>query len=185
MAIIEGKLTRLRPVQADDADRYVEWMNDPEVIRHLSARYPISHAWEEEWLASAAKRVSPPDISLAIETLDGRHIGSIGLHGIGPEDRHASLGIVIGAKDCWSQGYGSDALRALLRFGFDEINLNRVWLEVFADNARAIASYKKCGFVEEGRLRQHWFRRGAYRDSLIMGVLREEFWTLEGKASDA
>jgi RimJ/RimL family protein N-acetyltransferase len=185
MAIIEGKLVRLRPVASEDVERYVEWMNDPELIRNLGARYPVSRQFEEEWVEAATKRTSAPNLSLAIETLEGRHIGSIGLHNVHPEDRNASLGIMIGARDCWSQGYGSDALRALLRFAFDEMNLHRVYLEVFADNERAIVSYKKCGFVEEGRQRQHHFRRGAYRDSLIMGCLREEFWAREAVEVDA
>ena len=185
MALINGKLTRLRPVEMSDQDRYVLWMNDPEVTQYLDSRYPISPAWEEEWLRAAVKRTSAPELSLAIETLDGRHIGSIGLHGVQGEDRSASLGIVIGDKEYWSQGYGSDALIALLRFAFDEMNLNRVWLEVLADNARAVASYVKCGFVEEGRQRQHRYRRGAYRDSLIMGALAQEFRALHGGPSDA
>ncbi len=85
---------------------------------------------------------------------------------------------MIGDKSYWSRGYGTDAIVTLLRFGFDEVNLHRVALEVNEDNARAIACYRKCGFVEEGRLRDHRFRRGEYRDTLIMGVLAGEFRAL-------
>jgi RimJ/RimL family protein N-acetyltransferase len=118
----------------------------------------------------------------AIETKGGVHIGSIGLHYVIPENRKAHLGIMIGDKAHWSRGYGTDAMLTLLRFGFDEMNLHRIDLSVDADNAGAIACYRKCGFVEEGRLRRQRYVRGAYIDQLWMGILREEFHALHGSA---
>jgi RimJ/RimL family protein N-acetyltransferase len=97
-----------------------------------------------------------------------------------PEDRKAGLGIIIGEKEYWSKGYGSDAIVTLLRFAFHEMNLHRVQLSVHDGNDRAKACYRKCGFVEEGRLRQDRFARGRYIDTLIMGVLRDEFRALHG-----
>ncbi len=89
--------------------------------------------------------------------------------------RRAELGIVIGEKAYWGQGYGSDAIRTLLRFAFEEMNLHRVYLRVYEDNARGIRAYEKCGFCIEGRLREANYRKGRYHDELIMGVLRGEF----------
>ena len=146
--MLTGKLVRLRARDKADLDDYLAWINDPEVKLFLGgpARYPFSRAEEEEWLASAIRQTKPPNVSLAIETLaESRLIGSIGLHGVGAEDRKATLGIMIGAKDCWNQGYGTDAILTLLHFGFDEMNLHRVGLTVHDDNARAIACYRKCG----------------------------------------
>ena len=139
---------------------------------YLSIRYPLSRADEERWLQAASSSFTN-GVRLAIETKDGRHIGNIGLHDVRPEDRHAVLGIMIGAKDAWSQGYGTDAVITLLRFAFGEMNLHRVWLQVFEFNERAIACYRKCGFREEGRLRQHYYGRGRYWDVLVLGMLRE------------
>jgi RimJ/RimL family protein N-acetyltransferase len=97
-----------------------------------------------------------------------------------PEERKARLGVMIGEKEYWSKGYGTDAMLTFLRFGFDEMNLNRIDLTVFDGNERAKACYRKCGFVEEGRLRQDRYSRGAYSDTLIMGILRDEFYALHG-----
>lgn len=178
--MLTGKLVRLRAVEAEDLDRYYAWINDSEVIEYLAAiGLPFSRAQEEEWLQRAMRQTAPPEISLAIETIEeGRHIGSIGLHDVRPLSTKATLGIMIGDKSCWSQGYGTDAILTLLRFVFDEMNLHRVALEVHEENARAIACYHKCGFVEEGRLRDDRFRRGEYRDTLIMGILASEFRAL-------
>jgi RimJ/RimL family protein N-acetyltransferase len=164
----------------DDLDRCVDWINDFEVKQYVNSRYPISRVSEVEWLVRATKRIGYSDgLILAIETLaEGRHIGNLGLHDVVAEARKACLGIMIGDKDCWNHGYGTDAIRTLLRFAFAEMNLNRVWLEVNEDNARAIACYRKCGFVEEGRLRQDRYAAGRFRDSLIMGVLAPEFEAL-------
>jgi RimJ/RimL family protein N-acetyltransferase len=166
---------RLRPVQAGDAEGRQRWLNDREVTLYYSRGYPVSRIEQEVWLDQASKQTSPPFVVLAIETLDGRHIGIINLDGIHLEDRSAELGIMIGEKDSWNRGYGTDAIVTLLRFAFDEINLNRIWLDVNAENGRAIACYLKCGFVEEARLRQHRYKEGRYSDTLIMAVLAEEY----------
>jgi RimJ/RimL family protein N-acetyltransferase len=168
-----------------DLDRCLTWINDPEVTAFMAGqlRYPFSRESEEEWLRGAVTRTRPPEIGLAIETLaEGRHIGSVGLHQVSAETRKAGFGIMIGDKECWNRGYGTDATLIILRFAFDEMNLNRVWLEVHDDNARAIACYRKCGFVEEGRLRQHRFKGGAYHDTIVMGVLASEFEALQPRA---
>ena len=176
--MLTGNLVRLRAIEMEDLDRYLAWVNDEEVVQYIatSAPHPVSRAQEEEWLRRAMTHTVPPEITYAIETLDdGRHIGSVSLHGVGGSERKASLGVLIGDKTCWSRGFGTDAITVMLRHAFEELNLNRVSLEVHDFNARAIACYRKCGFVEEGRLRQDRYRHGEYGDTLIMGVLREEF----------
>jgi RimJ/RimL family protein N-acetyltransferase len=89
---------------------------------------------------------------------------------------------MIGEKDCWSQGYGTDAILTLLRHAFFEMNLHRVELQVYADNLRGIACYRKCGFIEEVRHRRYRYRNGEWIDALTMGVLRREFTALHGLA---
>lgn len=171
--MIVGERTRLRALEREDIDRFVVWFNDPEVTQHLSLFLPLSRAQEERWLDALLE--DDGQIVLAIETLEGRHIGNIGLHQIDRKNSHAELGIAIGEKGCWGQGYGADAIRTLLRFAFGELNLNRVWLRVFEDNGRAIACYETCGFRHEGRQRAARFHDGAYQDVLLMGMLRGEF----------
>ncbi len=181
--MLTGKLVRLRKYEAEDIGRLLVWMNDSEVTQYLAARYPISRAWEEGWIQRVSTQAPSAGLSLAIETLvDNRHIGSVGLNELAWEDRHASLGVSIGEKSYWGQGYGTDAMVTLLRYAFDWMNLHRVTLEVLADNERAIASYRKCGFVAEGILRQAYYQRGRYHDLSTMGVLRDEFNALHGRS---
>jgi RimJ/RimL family protein N-acetyltransferase len=96
------------------------------------------------------------------------------------EQRKARLGVVIGEKAYWSKGYGTDTILTFLRFAFDEMNFHRIDLTVDADNARAIACYRTCGFVEEVRMRQARFLGGEYGDGFVMSILRDEFYALHG-----
>lgn len=183
--MIEGNLVNLRAPEMSDLDRAYRWINDREVTRHLVMRYQMPLLAEEAWLEGRTKQpLSYDNVFFAIETKDGRHIGNMNFHKTQPENRKATLGVMIGEKDCWSQGYGTEAIVTLLRFGFDEMNLNRVDLTVFDGNDRAIACYRKCGFVEEGRLRQDQYTGGRYVDVIIMGVLRDEFYALHGYDDD-
>ena len=181
--MLEGTLVRLRPQEMTDLERDYRWYNDREVTRFFSVRYPISLAEEERWL-----RDRPPnayaDLRFAIETTDGLHIGNIGLHEGRSDDRCCTLGVSIGEKAYWSQGYGADAIITLLRFAFSEMNVNRVSLHVFEENERAIACYEKCGFQTEGRLRQHRYQEGRYQDTMVMSILRSEFEALHGMMED-
>jgi len=174
--MIYGQKVRLRAIEREDIPHFVRWFNDPEVTRHLAAYMPMSRAAEEKWFERQLEDKN--SVILGIEATDGDKpvlIGNIGLHRINWKDRQAVLGIVIGEKDYWNKGYGTDAIRALLDHAFRQMNLNRIWLIVDADNPRAIRCYEKCGFRQEGRMRQSVFRDGAYYDQLLMSVLQEEW----------
>ena len=168
-----GDSVRLRAIERSDLSRCVRWLNDPEVVRYLAAYFPLSMAQEERWferlLSDEDRRV------FAIEAEDGTHIGNIGIDGLDWKNRSAALGIFIGEQECWGHGYGTDAVRTLLRFAFEELNLHRVWLTVHDDNPRAIRCYEKCGFRQEGRDREARFSNGEYHDELRMGILESEF----------
>ncbi len=171
--MIQGQKTKLRAIERGDLPVFVRWFNDPEVRQYLLMYMPMSLAEEEKWferqLEDQNNRV------FAIETTDGVHIGNCGLHDFDWKNSKAELGIVIGEKEYWSKGYGSDAVRTLVGFAFGEMNLHRVQLEVYDFNPRALHCYEKCGFQVEGRQREALFRNGSYHDILIMGILREDF----------
>jgi RimJ/RimL family protein N-acetyltransferase len=172
--MILGKKVRLRAIERGDIPTFLEWINDPQVQRYLGRTpFPISFAEEEKWferqLTDEKSRI------FAIETEKGVHIGNIGLHEIDYKDGRATLGIMIGEKGCWDQGYGTDAIKALLRFAFEELNLHRLYLQVFDLNKRAIRCYEKCGFRQEGVLRESVFRDGRYQNEILMSILRSEF----------
>lgn len=185
--MIEGKLVNLRAREMGDLERNYRWMNDREVTRYLSMRYPISLAAEEVWMREGASQPMAfgSNVFFAIETKDGEHIGNINFLEMSAEQRKARLGVAIGEKSYWSKGYGTDAMLTFLRFAFDEMNLHRIDLTVIAENTRAIACYRKCGFVQEVCMRRAIFSRGAYRDHLVMGVLRDEFYALHGASAVA
>jgi RimJ/RimL family protein N-acetyltransferase len=183
-AVLVGKLVRLRPIEPGDRDRYFEWINDLEVAQFLEARGLYSMAQEDEFVRAATLQTRPPTIVLAIETLEeSRHIGSIDLRQIHEQDRRGTLGIMIGDKEYWSRGYGTDAILTMLRYGFEELNLNRVDLTCDQRNARGIACYLKCGFIEEGRMRQHRFAKGRYWDTVIMANFAEAFFETHGRSA--
>lgn len=181
--ILEGRV-RLRRVEQDDLPRFVAWLNDPEVRHQLALIWPMGTAQEEAWYqaqlkAEPALQAFSVDVRSASPSAAGpdpawAHVGGAGFHGVDWQARAAELGIVIGQKETWGQGYGTEATRALVRWGFRELNLNRVWLRVYEDNAPAIRCYEKIGFRQEGRLRQDRFRAGRYVDTLVMGLLRDE-----------
>jgi diamine N-acetyltransferase len=171
-----GEKVRLRPIERDDLPRFVRWFGDPEVSRHLHVWLPFSLAQEEHWFERHLEQVERQElVSLAIETEEGVHIGNIGLHRIDWKNRHTELGIAIGEKAYWDQGYGGDAIRTMLKLAFREMNMHRVQLRVDADNARAIRCYEKAGFKKEGTLREIVFREGKYVGQHVMSILQQEF----------
>jgi len=106
---------------------------------------------------------------------DGQHlIGACGLHRVRLADRSAVFGILVGDREYQNRGFGTEATRLMLRFAFEELNLNRVGLSVLAANRRGIQVYEKVGFVREGCARQAYYRNGRYQDELFYGLLRSE-----------
>ncbi|MBU0610221.1 MAG: GNAT family N-acetyltransferase [Armatimonadetes bacterium] len=171
--MIRGEKVVLRALEQTDLETLHRWMNDAEVVHFLGRRFPISALEEQRWL----EREHDPtkELVLGIAVPEGRLIGSCGLHQINPCNHNAHVGIMIGEKEYWGQGYGTDALVTLCAFGFAEMNLHRVCLHVFDFNPRGIRCYEKVGFVQEGRMREAIYKHGAYQDILEMGLLREEF----------
>lgn len=175
--MIYGKRIRLRHAERDDLPTFIKWLNDPEVRAGISAYLPMSMAEEEQWFEKTLER-PPVERNLCIEVKRGRGwnlIGNCGYFNFDYRVHMAEVGIMIGEKEEWGKGYGSEVMRLLLDFGFNTLNLNRIWLRVYADNPRAIRAYEKAGFQHEGRQRQAQFADGAYVDVVVMGALRSEW----------
>ncbi len=175
--MICGERIRFRAIEHADLPRCQAWLNDPEVIEGLAQIVPLSELDEEHWFEQAMRR-DKEERPLAIEVREEdawRHVGNIGFLNLEWIPRAAELGIFIGDKSIWNKGYGTEAVELLLRHGFQTLNLNRIYLHVFANNLRARHSYEKAGFVLEGTLRQAVYRHGEYLDMLIMSVLRAEW----------
>jgi len=182
MSVIYGERVRLRAAEREDVKKFWEWVNDPEVTRYLSLYLPMSELDEERWFERMSQR-NPNEKTLSIEVRDGdgwKMIGSCGVFGIDTVSHFGELGIMIGEKSEWDKGYGTEVMTLLLSHSFETLNLNRVYLHVYAENTRAKHSYEKAGFVEEGRLREAVYKYGKYDDVIVMSVLRSE-WTSRKK----
>jgi RimJ/RimL family protein N-acetyltransferase len=180
-----GETTRLRAIEPADATLCYQWVNDREVTEYLALRYPMSMQAERDWAERASKANTYTDVALAIEIAGtGEYIGNCGLHGGSPISRSAELGVLIGAKEHWGRGYGFDALRTLLVFGFRDMNLRRVKLDVFAPHTRAILLYERLGFEREGRSIASHRGRGDYLDMLHMAISRSRFDALYGATEE-
>ena len=179
--MIYGKRVRLRHVEREDLSHFVEWLNDPEVRQGLSMYLPISHAEEENWFEKVlARDRDEQPLAIEVQIDDGWNlIGNCGFFNLDWRNRNAELGIFIGDKAYWNQGYGTEVMRLLLRIGFSTLNLHRIYLRVYENNPRAVRVYEKTGFVHEGRQRQAEFRDGHYLDLLFMSVLRPEWRAVE------
>jgi RimJ/RimL family protein N-acetyltransferase len=172
-SILQGEKVRLRPMEEGDLPRFVEWLADGEVTQWL-AELGTPPTLEEEYEWYERRRGDPESLMWAIETLDGRLVGSTELR-LEPARRKAEFGIVIGEKAEWSTGLGTDAVRLIVRYGFEELDLNRVELTTSEENLRAIRCYEKIGFVKEGLKRQDRIVKGRFGNTLMMALLREEW----------
>lgn len=176
--MLRGRKVLLRPVKRSDISCFLKWFNDPEVAQYLAWYLPMTEMSEEKFIEELGTTRAKSDAPFVIEVVEGtsaKAIGICGLHQIDAKDRSAAFGIVIGEKDCWSKGYGAEAARLLIDYGFQQLNLHRISSTALAFNERSITLHKKLGFREEGRLRQTMFKNGEYHDLLQFGILRQEW----------
>ena len=168
-----GDRIYLSPRSIEDVEKFTEWMNDFEVTDYTGRSGQImSLEGERKYL----EQNSNPEATFSIITLDGdKLIGTVELERINYTHRTATLGIFIGDKDYLSKGYGTEAIRLLLDYGFNYMNLHSVKLELMSFNERALKCYKKCGFKETGRIRENRFINGNYYDTITMDILETEF----------
>ena len=172
----EGSLVYLRPLErADLNERYLGWLNDPEVTRYTEVgTFPSSPADLESYYRDVAS--SKNYVMLAVvQKQSGQHVGNVKLGPIQWIHRSATFSILIGEKDLWGQGVGMEATRLMIEYGFNRLNLHRIDLGVFAEHQAAVRCYEKVGFKVEGRMREDLFQGGEYKDRLWMGLLRSEY----------
>ena len=180
---IVGKKLYLRGIEKEDlSGNMSQWPNDPEITHYMvmgavpnsGVIYCSWNTLEEEY---EQLRNSEKDVVFAIVDKESdKMIGIIGLYGISWIPRLAELRIVIGDKDFRGEGYGTEAIKLVVDYAFDKLNLNNVYLGVNAEHKRAIKAYKNAGFVEEGILRKVQYRNSKYYDAVRMSILREEYY---------
>ncbi|WP_077622341.1 GNAT family N-acetyltransferase [Sediminibacillus massiliensis] len=167
----------LRELTLEDVEDRYQWCLDREVTKHLNMpdKYPpFSRNETKKWIQMCMDKTNGYE-QKAIITDNGIHIGWIDLKNIDRLNKHAELGLAIGEKSYWGKGYGLSAMKEMLQWGFNQLQLNKVWLRVEVDNEKAINSYRRMGYVEEGILRQDRLRNGLFVDRLRMSILKNEF----------
>lgn len=168
-----GDRIYLSPMSCEDAEKYTEWMNDFETTDYTGRSHRImTIEAEKQYLEN---NINEEAIFSIIDIEKDKLIGGVGLHEINHIKRKAVLGIFIGDKNYRDKGYGTEAIRLILEYGFNYLNLNNIKLDLMEFNERALACYKKCGFKEYGRRRKCEFINGKYYDTIEMDILAEEF----------
>lgn len=170
---IIGQRLYLSPVNPDDAETYLKWMNDKAVAGNFGQyHWIVSSKNEMKWLFEPASDTHR--YAMVLLNADVM-IGCISLQNIDHRSRNAFMGIFIGEEEHRSKGYGAEAIRLILEYGFQTMNLHNIMLSVDADNHAGISCYKKVGFRECGRRREWIFKDGKYIDKIYMDILESEF----------
>jgi len=169
-----GEKVYLSPISIEDVPTYCEWLNDLEVAGNLVIfDQQLGIAREKAILEDVMK--NDAKMFAVVDSATDNLIGNGSIFNINQRNKKAELGIFIGDKTYWSKGYGSDAVKLLLDFGFNILNLNNIMLEVFSFNKRAISAYKKVGFKTIGARREAVQYAGQKYDEIYMDILADEF----------
>lgn len=171
---LEGKRIYLRPLQEVDAPIMVENTRDQE-IRYLTG---TKADFTLEQIQAHINRIthdsSRHDFAICLKEND-QMIGELSVFDIDEDDKKAGFRISMRSIELTGKGYGTEAIKIVLRFVFEELHLNRLQLEVFSHNLRGIRAYEKVGFVKEGVLRESLYYNGNYSDEIIMAILKDDY----------
>lgn len=173
VVFLSGRTTNLRPYNKADIPMLTRWINSPDVRPFIVSVFPKTENLEEEWYEKLGK--DDKNIVLCVETKDGKPIGGMGIHSIDWLNRTATTGAILGEKEYWGQGFGTDAKLVLLDYAFNVLNLRKIHSNVIGYNERSLRYSLRCGYKEEGRLRQEKYRNGEYHDLIQLSVFREDW----------
>lgn len=173
--MISGEKTVIKGLTKEYAPLIYQWVNREELRTLTGTVYPVSEYEHEEWIRRVATSVDKK-VFVICDKVTGEAIGTIGLDKFDQLNRNAELFISIGAQQYISTpgsggGYGTDAVRALVNYSFNRLNMHKILVRVFESNKRAIRCYEKAGFVREGLLMEQHFQDGKYENVVLMGII--------------
>ena len=170
-----GEKVCLRAYREEDIPKATSFVNDEELKKLLVTNIPFPMTlWEEEEWIKSQKSNQDGSYNFAIEDIETKkYIGGCGIQEVNWLSRVATVGIMIGDKEYWGKGYGTDAMKVLMDFIFNKMNIRKIRLSTFSFNMRARKSYEKCGFEVEGILKDEIFKDGKYYDEIIMSVFNK------------
>lgn len=175
---ILGKKVTLRAIERKDLELLHKWGNDPDIWYMLGGwHFPSSMLQMEKWL----ERIQTDEFNqrFAIDTDDLGLIGTVNLVDIDWKNNHAFTGLLLGGKDLRGKGYGIDTFMTIQRYAFEELHLERLDGSVIEYNEPGFGFITKhCGWKEEGRQRNWYFRKNRYWDKIIVGITRDDYFEL-------
>ncbi|KGP72003.1 GNAT family N-acetyltransferase [Pontibacillus yanchengensis] len=176
---LEGNRVYLRPIEEEDLDLfYKKALWDKEGRKLTGTQAVFSRKGVQTWYERISTDDSRIDLIICLQGTD-QPIGELAMLDIDHQNRKSVVRISIFDHAYWGNGYGTEALSLLIAFGFDILNLNRIGLDVFAFNTRGIKAYEKLGFKEEGRIKEDLYYNGEYHDSILMGLMRKDYYQRE------
>jgi RimJ/RimL family protein N-acetyltransferase len=175
-SLFTGNLLRLAAPLPEDAEAFSRASQDDDYLRQVDTAHALPRS-PQAAAESFIKYASGPDsVVFHLRTLtEDKVIGFVSIHSIEWNNQTGILSIGIIDEAYRGKGYGSDALKLILNYAFNELNLYRVGLDVIASNSRAVRAYEKSGFRREGAMRSSIYRDGVRNDRIIMGILRPEW----------
>ena len=174
MILITGELVELGPIRAEHLSDFLRWVNDPNVTRTLALPgMPMTLEAEEDWFRSASRSTKDAMFTIYPKGSD-QPIGNCGLHAIDLRHRTANFGIMIGERSAWNMGYGTDATRALVSYGFDVLGLQNIMLEVYSTNLAGRRAYEKAGFSIIGTRRSAQSIGRTRVDVMLMDIVPDD-----------
>lgn len=173
--IIEGEKVGFTEPKEEYVEKYRDWFNDLEVSQFISHFGKVlTREAEENWYQAQAESDEP--IFTIYYLPDDKPIGNCGLHNLDQGNDHGEMGILLGEKDYWDRGLGTEAVRLITDFGFAVLGLHGISLSLKSFNKRARRVYEKVGYQVAGKVRDFYQIDGNYHDEIIMDILREEFY---------
>lgn len=170
---IKGEKVLLRAIEFSDAEMLRAMIND-EKIEEVAWGYsfPVAEHQQVKWIENLSNETST---FRAIIDVDGTAIGTIILTDIDFRNGSAEVHIKLASQENRGKGYGSDAVKALVKYAFEELRMNCIYSRVKEDNIPSQKMFEKCGFVKEGRLRSRVYRHGRFFDFFEYSILRSEY----------
>lgn len=166
----------LRPIELTDTDNIVRWRNLSSVKKNLYSQDELKPEQHINYYNSVVKTGKCAQFIISIEdTSDRQDIGTIFIKNIDHKNNNGEYGIFIGEETARGKGYAKAATELVLKYGFESLNLHRIYLTVMSDNYPAIAAYENSGFLREGVMRDEHLRSDGYIDIIMMAILREDW----------
>jgi RimJ/RimL family protein N-acetyltransferase len=172
--MLMGKLVGLRAVEPSDLPQLLSWRNNSEYRNYFREYRELSLACQQRWYETVVLKDPNTIMFSIVESMSSRLLGACGLCYINWINRNADFSIYIGADNLYiDKKFAPDAALVMKTYAFEELNLHRLWAEVYDFDERKINFFKKLGFIEEGRHKESYWNKGKWHDSLIFGFLKE------------